>query len=138
MSECTALDNNDIVEERPSLQQCTSSTLGAEDSRIPKEVDLRRRPWQYLGYPAFCEWSASDNDLLVLRRFKALNTRVLLRMQDSISQLEEELTEIDMENSRVGIPPVNNGSFRHDMIERREEILAEACFQLKEYSKLLE
>lgn len=57
-------------------------------------------------------------------------------MQDSISQLEEELAAIDAENSRLGIPPVNNGSFRHEKVERREEILIEAHSKLKEYSVL--
>lgn len=111
-------------------------TIRPADSWESKEFDLHKRPWQYLGYPAFCEWSASDNDFFVLRRFKVLNTRVLLRMQDSISQLEEELAAIDSENSQLGISPVNNGSFRHDTVERREEILTEAHSKLKDYSML--
>lgn len=111
-------------------------TCETKEVEIPRDVQLRKRPWQYFGYPAFCDWSASDNDLFVLRRFKALNTRVLLRMQDSISQLEEELIEIDAENSQMGSSPVNNGSFRDEMVERREEILIEAGLKLKEYSKL--
>lgn len=107
-----------------------------DDSWEPTEIDLHKRPWQYFGYPAFCKWTASDNDLFVLRRFKTLNSRVLLRMQDSISQLEEELAMIDAENSRSGIPPVSNGTFREETVERREEILIEAGSKLKEYSML--
>ncbi|KAJ5381591.1 uncharacterized protein N7496_004019 [Penicillium cataractarum] len=113
------------------------STVQQSDSENPKQFDLYKRPWQYLGYPAFCEWSASDNDFFVLRRFKVLNNRVLLRMQDSISQLEEELAAIDAKNSRLDIPPVNNGSFRNDQVERREEILTEAQSKLKEYNAIL-
>lgn len=112
-------------------------TCETEEAEVPRHVQLRKRPWQYLGYPALCDWSASDNDLFVLRRFKALNTRVLLRMQDSISQLEEELIEIDAENSQMGSSPVNNGSFRNEMVERREEILTEAGSKLKEYNEYL-
>lgn len=115
-----------------------ASTDSISQSHSPKEnpskSDLYQRPWQYLGYRAFCEWSSSDDDLFVLRRFKALNTRVLLRMQDSIVQLEEKLNALDIENSQLGCQPVNNGSFRHDMIERREEILIKAQAELKEYS----
>lgn len=101
----------------------------------PSTTDIQAQPWKYLGYRAFCEWSASDNDLFVLRRFTALNTRVILKMQDEIAQLEEELTEIDDQNAQVHIPPVNNGSFRNEVVRRREEIIEEARVKLREYSR---
>jgi len=92
-----------------------------------------KQPWKYIGYKAFSEWSASDNDFFVIRRFGALNTRVILKWQDDIRQLEEELAKIDEENREVNEDLVNNGSFRRDKKGRNE--LLKKCFdRLKEYS----
>ena len=68
------------------------------DSTKPSQQELNRKPWKYVGYKAFSEWAASDNDFFVLRRFGALNTRVILKLQDEISELEEELEKLEMEN----------------------------------------
>jgi hypothetical protein len=103
----------------------------------PTSSLLARRPWKYYGYKAFSEWSASDNDFFAIRRFGALNTRVILKWQDDICQLEEKLAKIDKENSQVDENLVNNGSFRKDK-KGRNELLAESFTKLKEYSMHLE
>ncbi|CAI7644902.1 unnamed protein product [Penicillium pancosmium] len=98
------------------------------------QVNQSQQPWKYLGYRAFCGWSASDKNLFILRSFKTLNTRILLKMQDEICQLEEELDGIDKIYAQESMTPVNNGSFRHDVVERRQEILTEAGEKLKQYT----
>jgi len=100
------------------------------------EKELYTRPWQHIGYRIFSQWGASDDDFFVMRRFGALNTRVILKLQDDIAKLENELSVLEKENSRVGGPAVNNGSFRHDRIGRRGEILNDCYVKLKEYSTL--
>lgn len=100
--------------------------------------EVKKRPWKYIGYRTFTQWAASDNDFFVVRRFGALNTRVILKWQDDITRLEEELETLEKENSRVGGQVVNNGSFRHDTVPRRRQILMECYTKLKEYSKLFD
>lgn len=83
----------------PLSEQPPSLSSRAPPQTEPSETDIQNQPWKYTGYRAFCEWSASDNDLLVVRRFSALNTRVVLKMQDEIVQLEDELAGIDEKNA---------------------------------------
>lgn len=74
---------------------------------------------------------SSDNDFFVLRKFGKLNARVALMMQDRISHLEEELDFLDEECRLLG---VNNGTFRHDKNERRQQILEQLARKLERYS----
>ena len=74
---------------------------------------------------------SSDDDFFVLRKFGKLNARVALMMQDRISQLEEELNYIDEDCRQLG---VSNGTFRHDKIERRQQILEQLARKLERYS----
>lgn len=55
------------------------------------------RAWKYIGYPGFCDFSALDDDFLLLRRFAALNIRVLLDLQFQITQVEAQLLNLDQE-----------------------------------------
>jgi hypothetical protein len=52
----------------------------------------------------------------VIRRFRTLNIRVLLKRQDEICQLEEELAVLEKENISADDPAVDNGSFRCDRL----------------------
>jgi hypothetical protein len=101
----------------------------------PTQDALADKPWKYYGYKAFSEWGGSDDDFFVLRRFKSLNTRVILYMQDGITKLEAELRGLDLQHSRVDAEDIHNGSFRHDALLRRKEIIDQALQKLKEYSK---
>ncbi|KAI9867436.1 MAG: hypothetical protein M1813_008994 [Trichoglossum hirsutum] len=103
----------------------------------PTVEEVEKKPWKYIGYHIFTQWAASDDDFFVVRRFGALNTRVILKWQDDITRLEEELETLEKENSRVGGPAVNNGSFRHDAVPRRRQILMECYTKLKEYNDFI-
>ncbi|KAI9790794.1 MAG: hypothetical protein M1816_004752 [Peltula sp. TS41687] len=99
--------------------------------------DRRRKPWKYKGYRDFTRWVATDSDFFILRRFKVLNTRVLLSMQDNISQLEARLDRLDTEHSRVEAADVDNGTFRNDPVEDRRAILRQLEVDLKAYNEYL-
>ena len=53
------------------------------------------------GYPALSTWMASDPDFFVLRRFRDLNARGALMMQDRIARLSEKLEKEDEEGRRL-------------------------------------
>ncbi|KAF2434562.1 hypothetical protein EJ08DRAFT_471336 [Tothia fuscella] len=72
------------------------------------------RAWKYYGYPSFCDFMASDNDLFLLRRFGHLNARVLLNLQYRISSLEKELRRLDEECRNDPSPKVRSDSFEYD------------------------
>ena len=116
---------------RTEVTEITEVTSG---QLRPTESLLARQPWKFYGYKAFSAWSASDNDFFAIRRFGALNTRVILKWQDDICRLEEKLAKIDDENSQVDGIRVNNGSFRKD-IKGRNEILENCFTKLKQYSR---
>jgi hypothetical protein len=48
-----------------------------------------------LGYPAYCNYIATDNNALLFRRFGALNSRVLLSLQHDIEVQEQHLKDLD-------------------------------------------
>ncbi|KAF3018462.1 hypothetical protein E8E14_007858 [Neopestalotiopsis sp. 37M] len=83
------------------------------------DKDFREKPWKYIGYRGYTNFLSSDDDMFILRRFKALNVRVILEQQDKISVLEQSLTEIDDRNSKIDAPDVNNGTIRDDLKERK-------------------
>jgi hypothetical protein len=96
---------------------------------------MTSRARKYIEYPAFAEFVASDSDLFVLRRFNRLNARVLLRLQDELVILEDQLNDIDCKSRARDAGDVNNGSFREDPIEERVSLLADMSVKLREYSK---
>lgn len=61
---------------------------------------------------------ASDPELLVVRRFDELHTRALLYKQDQLSELEEQLKELNEKYTKQG--DIDNGTFRGDMDKRRK------------------
>lgn len=78
------------------------------------------------------KWMASDDDFFVVRRFGELSARVLLRLQDRIVKLEEDIKHMDqmcMENGS------NNGTFRYDPIAERQLLLDELTGRLEQYRK---
>lgn len=103
---------------------------------IPQE-EKARKPWKFEGYPAFSKWMASSNDFFLLRRFGALNARVLLMMQDKISRKELELEALD-EQARIGPDDLgDSSSFGYEPWPERERLLHELKALLKEYSRRL-
>lgn len=77
-----------------------------------------------------CKWTASDDDFFVLRRFGELSARVLLRLQDGIAKLEEDLQRMDNICLKDGL---NNGTFRYDPIWERQRLLDELTSRLEQY-----
>lgn len=102
----------------------------------PSGVDIGEKPWKYIGYHGYSEFLASDNELLLFRRFGVLNVRVALDMQDQLAKLEEKLQALDKQYSSVYGVDVNNGSLRDDEPDRAL-IVAEIAKLLPRYSKLL-
>ena len=103
--------------------------------QFPSTPDIQQKPWKYLGYRAFSGFIASDNDFFVIRRFGTLNARIILALQDQLSQLEESLNALDMKYSHVECPDLNNGSFREDPKADRRKIIGDIKTALLEYSR---
>ena len=79
-----------------------------------------------------CKWTASDDDFFVLRRFGELSARVLLRLQNRIVMLEEDLQAWDRYCVEKGL---DNGTFREDPIWERRQVLDELTWRLEQYRK---
>ena len=101
----------------------------------PTQEDIYRKPWKYLGYHSFSHFVASDNDFFILRRFGALNARIILGLQDQISQLEEQLNALEDHLRSKDGPFVHNGTFREETEEGRTHLLALIRPLLREYSQ---
>lgn len=84
------------------------------------------------GYPAMCKWMASDDDFFVLRRFGGLSARILLRQQDRIVKLEEDLQRVD---NMCMINGSNNGTFRYDTNFERQRLLDELTSRLEQFRR---
>jgi len=101
------------------------------------QEQFEAKEWKYTGYRTFSQFISSDNDFFILRRFGALNARVILALQDEITVLEQELAALDEVASQESAPDVHNGSFRADSGSRRLKLLRNDIYKkLKNYSKL--
>lgn len=77
---------------------------------------------------------ASDADFFVVRRFDRLNMRVLLRLQDEISALEERLDEVENICMERESPQTHNGTFRQDVIPERTRLMLAITEKMERYS----
>ncbi|WYZ40171.1 hypothetical protein EsH8_IV_000512 [Colletotrichum jinshuiense] len=116
-----------------SVNQPSSSATANEK---PTEEEVRLRPWKYIGYRGYSKFIASEDNFFLLRRFDVLNVRVALALQDEISQLEQELENIDNMTSEVNGPIFNNGSFRGD-VEDRSQLVKQISKKLRHYNEFL-
>lgn len=100
------------------------------------DKDVVKAPWKYIGYRVFSKWIASDQSFFIIRRFGALQARVVLSLQDEIVRMEEELDSMDKAYSRRAVPDVvDNGSFRNDpWNNERGEVVKNIGEKLKYYS----
>jgi hypothetical protein len=71
-----------------------------------------------------------------VRKFRTLNARVILSLQDEIVVLEEKLKVLDEACSSTTAGVINNGSFRDDTQSERVGTLANLKSKLVEYSEL--
>ena len=76
---------------------------------------------------------ASDDDFFLLRRFGELSARVLLRMQDRIVILEEDLQRMDQMCIEKAY---DNGTFRYDPMVIRVQLMDELTSRLEQYRML--
>ena len=102
-------------------------------SEITK-FDVQEKPWKYIGYRGYAEFISSEEDFCIFRRFDKLNARLCLRLQDEISDFEEQLESLDHEYSRRESEDVNNGTFRDDL-EERDELLDILLDKVEQYSE---
>ncbi|KAK1753326.1 hypothetical protein QBC47DRAFT_388209 [Echria macrotheca] len=113
-------------------------------------------PWKHVGYKGYSAFLASRDDLLVLRRFSALSTRVALSLQHELVVLERELDEMDGgfaaageeedddeggdegsdEGNGGGRKGVSNGCFEDD-VEEREMLMRIIGERLRRYYKFI-
>ncbi|ETS78042.1 hypothetical protein PFICI_10104 [Pestalotiopsis fici W106-1] len=109
-----------------------------EHEQVPQSADreFESKPWKYVGYKGYVDFLSSDDDLFILRRFNALNTRIALVKQDKISELEQRLAEIDEQHRQRDAPDVNNGTIRDDLEERRL-LLNDISDEIYRYNKIV-
>lgn len=88
-----------------------------------------------MGYRSFARFAASDTDFFVLRRFKYLNTRVLLTLQDELSALEEDLETLEQSLMRKDAEGIDNGTLRPDPVPRRAALIALISEKVDRYSE---
>ena len=87
-----------------------------------------------MGYHNFSQFISSDNDFFVLRRFDTLHARVLLGLQDKLSQVDERLEAIETRHRQEDVSDVHNGSFRQEKLQERKNLLVKARGMLRTYS----
>jgi uncharacterized protein (DUF983 family) len=95
-----------------------------------------RKPWKYVGYRDFCAFVTSDDDFFVLRTFSGLSARVLLALQDELSELEGQLEVHEKDIMAQSAPDVHNGSFRSESSEIRLDLIREIDQKLRAYNEL--
>lgn len=110
------------------------NSIALTPRKTPTKEEVQKKPWRYIGYKLFSEWSASSDDFFVVRRFGSLATRVIFRMQWEISKLENELSQMDHTRMFEIDQDVNNGAFECDDKERKE-VLDKIVGRLKKYCK---
>lgn len=88
-----------------------------------------------------------DSVVPAYRKFEELNHRVLLHLQDEISELEEELRQLDQEIAEAS-PGAQTGhrhpasrrgdtQFGNDLHRRRIDVLGQVFLKLEQYNKAL-
>ncbi|KAF2692121.1 hypothetical protein K458DRAFT_398458 [Lentithecium fluviatile CBS 122367] len=99
--------------------------------------DYHRKQWKYVGYRGFSAFLASDNDLLVLRRFSKLATRSLLALQDELVELEDQLETLEDQLMQSAGPNMHHGSFRQETQDVRVALVEEIQSKLRVYYDLV-
>ncbi|KAF2678230.1 hypothetical protein K458DRAFT_317324 [Lentithecium fluviatile CBS 122367] len=92
------------------------------------------KTWKVIGYRSFSRLLASRHDFLIFRRFGALISRILLRLQNDISIEEVRLNELEAQHSTGGAADIHNGSFRREELPERSELLSRIHAKLVQYT----
>ncbi|KAF6800938.1 phytase [Colletotrichum sojae] len=86
-----------------------------------------------VGYNEFVDFLSSDGDIFILRRFDTAHARVLLHLQDQVSQLEKSLESIEESRNSEKVKTGKEGSARDDA--DAEQILEKMRAKLENYGK---
>ena len=100
----------------------------------PTAEKVEAKYWRDSGYQSFSKFVASDNDFFVLRRFSALTARILLNLQDQLSQQEEKLDALEKSLRQEDATDTHNGTFRLERSEERKGVVTAAQDLLVKYS----
>lgn len=87
----TYLPPNGSASQLPTPPASPTSTV---DNSEVDELTKRNTAWKYEGYGSLSQWMASDDDFFIIRRFGTVNARVILWMQQEISQKESMLEKL--------------------------------------------
>lgn len=120
----------------PKLSQGVTSVSDLDSINALSLEEINSKPWKYLGYEEYSSFISSDDDFFVVRRFSALTARIILALQDQLSELEEQLGQLEQNLKRCDSPAVHNGSFREETQGARADLVWEINKKLREYSKV--
>lgn len=111
--------------------------MAPTDGLNAKDNKRRTMAWKYVGYPGFSNYMASSTDCFAIRRFSALNVRVLLNLQDRIVRMEADLAEMDQYT--MDLPDDQGGcySVRLDLGTTRGNLMSELENALAKYGEHL-
>lgn len=102
--------------------------------------ERRGKAHEYEGYDEFSKWMASDDDCFIIRRFEKLNARVILYMQERISQIEQRLIQIHEGNAHPSNEKRRNDSIRWDARneQERDRLMRDLTGLLHHYNQYIE
>ena len=98
------------------------------------ESQKRAEPERYVGYPGLVS-HMTETQNLIFRRFDEIHVRLLLYLQDQISQLETQLRTLDERN--IAEKGMHNGTFREDADQVRVEIMERLRILVGEYDTMI-
>lgn len=122
-----------------SLRRSSEGTvlpIVSNDPKVTRE-DLSEKAWKYAGYKNYSRFVGASRSFFFARQFRTLNVRVILAMQDQLSELEEDLNELDNQLSCKDAGDIHNGSFRQETSRERLGLIWDTQRKLKNYSKAL-
>jgi hypothetical protein len=136
----------------------TPTTL-VDESRLSKEVELKSgassqsessavrgssivlsppaHDRKMVGYQGYSNFLSGDQTFFMVRRFRTLNVRAALALQDEIVELEADLNDREEYNKTYFQEYYDNGSIRLDPDKKRRELIKDKIVpRLTVYSKL--
>lgn len=119
---------------RQSTSTCSVPSNASQRPRVCLS-NMQAQPWRYLGYRHYARFISSTNEFFIVRRFASMNARAILQLQHELVKLETRLRELD-DRYEQATPPVHNGSFESDEIDRtdRADLLCQIQEKLYKYS----
>ncbi|MCJ1249376.1 hypothetical protein MMC30_006599 [Trapelia coarctata] len=117
--------------------QKTVLPILSNDPKVTRE-DLAEKPWKYAGYKNYSRFVGTSRSFFVTRQFRTLNVRVILAMQDQLTELEEDLNVLDNQLSCKDAEDIHNGSFRQESSRDRLGLIWSIQRKLKDYNEYLQ